>query len=465
MRPSSCRCLLTAASLLVSWMASVVLTQTIVWSDEFDSEGSPNSTHWGYDVGDWGWGNQELQNYTNNSMANAFVHNGSLHIVAIRNADNTFTSARLKTDDKVYIKYGTIVARINVPNVANGLWPAFWTLGQNFKTAGWPVSGEIDIMEIGDGDAIDQGVANRRVQSSVHWQRANGDVFYEYAWADPPYDLNASFHLYKLEWTPDFVRMWVDDVQTYYYNISMDSCIDCGALHQPHYLILNLAVGGDFTYRTGEPWGAARITATLPATMEVDYVRVYENGWTQVSGPGVMPQSSTKSPIHGFAPTPTMPPSLPPATSRPLPTNTPSDAPPIDISPSPSADPTNGATSTASLTETTNSISPTGAPTKMIPTIKLPTVVSTEMNRTFSPTTADPIPTASPSDARTKTPVAATSSSIPTKDSTPAPSIRMDGVAPTLDKPLTSTSGTEHVWKLGVCNVVWCLGLWGLFIV
>ena len=138
----SCRVLL---SLCLFAAASSMAFGQVLWSEEFNTGTSPDSTVWSYDLGASGWGNAELQEYTSASE-NVHIENGNLVITA-QKSENGFTSARIRTEDKLTFKYGTIEARIKIPDLADGLWPAFWTLGNNFKQVGWPFCGELDIME------------------------------------------------------------------------------------------------------------------------------------------------------------------------------------------------------------------------------------------------------------------------------------------------------------------------------
>jgi beta-glucanase (GH16 family) len=179
------------------------------------------------------------------------------------------------------VRYGTIEARVRVPDLADGLWPAFWTLGNNFSEVGWPACGELDILEMGHTSAIRDNVVNQRVGSAAHWE--NNDNYATYGlFFDSPQRLDDDFHLFRMEWTPDLVRTFVDDNKIWEMKIDSASCSDCTEFHEPHFMILNLAVGGNYTGILNE----AGITASLPAEMHIDYVRVYDNGFTEVSGPG-----------------------------------------------------------------------------------------------------------------------------------------------------------------------------------
>jgi Glycosyl hydrolases family 16 len=137
----------TGQTVSKSIQVTVSVALTLIWSEEFDVAGAPNSSKWGYDLGAGGWGNAELQNYTNRSD-NAIVSNGTLKITAKAESYNgsAYTSARLLSKDKFSFKYGKIEARAKLPAGA-GTWPAIWMLGNNISTVGWPACGEIDVME------------------------------------------------------------------------------------------------------------------------------------------------------------------------------------------------------------------------------------------------------------------------------------------------------------------------------
>lgn len=265
--------------------------QVLLWSDEFDTGSQPDPATWSYDLGGHGWGNQELQNYTN-EIENVSVADGSLHIVARRDGDD-FTSARIRSEDKVAFRYGTVEARIKIPDLADGLWPAFWTLGNNFSSVGWPHCGELDVMEMGSSSAINDGVTNRRVGSTAHWEHQGSPAEYG-LFLDAPADLNDNFHLFRMEWTPTTVTTFLDGEIIWVIDISPENCTDCSEFHQPHFMILNLAVGGSFTGRTF----AGSITAPAPAEMLVDYVRIYDNGFTELSGTGASNLPRPIGPAH-----------------------------------------------------------------------------------------------------------------------------------------------------------------------
>jgi beta-glucanase (GH16 family) len=297
----------------------------LLWSDEFDSSStkiSVNGTKWGIDVGGGGWGNVEFQYYTD-SLDNVYLQNGKLHLTALSTTDGqsppTFTSGRIKTDDRVYFRYGIIEARVKVPNVDGGLWFGFWTLGQTYPEIPWPYSGELDITEIGAGAAVPTGTVNQRIIGGVHYNYKGMNINNVSA-VEVGSPLYQDFHTYALEWTPEYARMYIDWGQVHYQPFD-DTCLNCTALHDPHFLLLNLAVGGDFTYVQGDPRGPERITAEFPATVQVDYVRVYDlaDGGSEITyGPRSVPSPPTSAPtIAPTQPPPTQSPTAPPSTAAP----------------------------------------------------------------------------------------------------------------------------------------------------
>jgi len=264
----------------------------LIWSEEFDTGTSPDSAVWSYDLGDSGWGNSELQNYTSASQ-NVRIENGNL-VIAVQKSESGFTSARIRTEDKLTFKYGTIEALIKIPDLADGLWPAFWTLGNNFNQVGWPNCGELDIMEMGSGSAITAGVINRRVSSAAHWDNQGSRALYT-RFIDTPADLDDGFHMFTMDWTPERITTYIDDQQIWTIYIRSDACADCSEFHQPHFIILNMAVGGNYTGL----FDINQISAATPAEMLIDYVRIYDNGFTELSGsavyvdsPGIGPEYS-----------------------------------------------------------------------------------------------------------------------------------------------------------------------------
>ena len=243
--------LLGAAALLLSHSATQAQTYQQVWADEFTGT-VVNASNWKFDTGGGGWGNHEQQYY---QAANATVVNGELQITAKKQrvGSSAYTSARLKTQGLQQFTYGKMEARIKRP-VGQGLWPAFWMLGANINTVTWPGCGELDVMEYINTD--------NRCYGTAHWD-SNGHAQYGGNVAT-----TADYHIYSIEWTPTYVRWFVDGAK--YHEIDITNGVGgTEEFQKPFFLLLNLAVGGD--------WPGQTIDATkLPATMFVDYVRVYQ---------------------------------------------------------------------------------------------------------------------------------------------------------------------------------------------
>jgi beta-glucanase (GH16 family) len=229
----------------------------LVWSDEFDDV-SINTANWTYDIGGGGWGNSELEYYTNRPD-NAIIDTGNLLIIAKKESysGNSYTSARMKTQGLQSFTYGKIEARMKLP-VEQGLWPAFWMLGNSISQVGvgWPKCGEIDIME---------HVSNTtEIVGTMHWDN-NGHVS---AGAATTCNTISQYHIYSIEWDADSIKWFLDGKKYYGGNIA-NNINSTEELHAPAFIILNLAVGGGWP---GNPNG----TTPFPDTMYVDYVRVYQ---------------------------------------------------------------------------------------------------------------------------------------------------------------------------------------------
>jgi beta-glucanase (GH16 family) len=250
--------------------------QTLVWEEKFNTD-KINANTWTYDLGDGcdndlcGWGNSELEIYTKRKE-NARIEKGHLVIEAHKETlhGKHFTSARLKTEGRMQFKYGTVEARIKIPNVNHGLWPAFWTLG---AMGHWPSRGEIDMVEIGSKEALKDSVGNHRVSSAAHWSKADGSHQYNVFYRTSPVDLSKDFHLYKMVWTSQFIKMYLDNVEYYSLDISGGTAANLSEFHNPHFLLLNLAVGGAYT----GIFNASGINAVFPSKMYVDYIKLYQN--------------------------------------------------------------------------------------------------------------------------------------------------------------------------------------------
>ncbi len=254
--------------ILFSGLARIALAQqdSLVWSDEFNGSGAPDPAKWGYDLGAGGWGNNEIQNYTN-STQNSRQEGGMLVINAVKNG-STWTSARLLTRYKFSFTYGTVIFRAKLP-VGIGTWPALWMLGANLGTAGWPACGEVDVMEmVGKDPAV--------IHSSIHTPSSYGatvNTKTKYVGT-----FNTEFHTYQVKWTPEKMEFSIDSVAFYTYNPSVKNS-STWPFDKACFLIMNIAMGGNWgsdpQYETNGLKNGIDPTLST-ATMTVDYVRVYQ---------------------------------------------------------------------------------------------------------------------------------------------------------------------------------------------
>lgn len=240
----------------------------LVWSDEFNGNYLDTNT-WNYEIGtgSWGWGNNEQQYYTDRNIK---VSNGTMKITAKREdyGGMKYTSSRITTKNKKNFKYGKIEARIKMPKF-KGVWPAFWMLGANQDSVGWPKCGEIDIMEAINDENL--------VYGTLHWfndpGNNNADSGSSVAVAN-----RTEYHVYGVEWTADKLRWYVDGKVYRTMDVSNDSFSE---VRKEYFVIFNMAIGGQ--------WPGYNIDETaFPATMEVDWVRAYkkvEETTTKYTGP------------------------------------------------------------------------------------------------------------------------------------------------------------------------------------
>ncbi len=242
---------------------------SMVWSEEFDETQLDPET-WFFESGDGsqygldGWGNNELQWYLEDS---ATIDNGVLVISAAQEMSNNrnYTSARLHTRDRVAVRYGRIEARMKLP-LGQGIWPAFWLMPQSDTYGTWAASGELDIME-----AINLGVDDEyKIHGTIHhgamWPNNTSST----GVTDVTRDSVLEFHNYAVEWDINEIRWYIDD--TLYATQTNWSTINApfpAPFDEPFYIILNLAVGGNWP-------GSPNSTTVFPQTLEVDYIRVYE---------------------------------------------------------------------------------------------------------------------------------------------------------------------------------------------
>ncbi len=237
----------------------------LVWSDEFTGEEGtlPDPSKWSYDIGNGenGWGNQELQYYTNRAQNISLDGNGNLQITSIREnyQGYSFTSARIKTQDLFTQTYGKIEARIKLP-FGPGIWPAFWMLGADIESVGWPNCGEIDIMEL-------RGNQPHIIHGSLHGPgySAGNAITKAFGLKDSRFDMN--FHQFAIEWDKDKIDFFVDN---YLYNrVTREDIPHTWVYDKPFFIIFNIAVGGNFV-------GFPTTDTQFPQKMLIDYIRVYK---------------------------------------------------------------------------------------------------------------------------------------------------------------------------------------------
>jgi beta-glucanase (GH16 family) len=236
----------------------------LVWSDEFDYNGLPDTTKWGYDVGCTGWGNQELESYTKGKAENARVENGTLIITARKEKVDqcNYSSARLVTKNKGDWVYGRFEISAKLPQ-GRGLWPAIWMLPTDNAYGIWPKSGEIDIME-------NVGFNPNRVNFTIH---AEGSDAGTNALLDDPY---TKFVVYALEWYNDRMDFYADDKKMFTYK-NDNSGIKMWPFNKRFHMLLNIAVGGSWGGQNGVN------DTVFPQSMTIDYVRVFKRDTSGVS--------------------------------------------------------------------------------------------------------------------------------------------------------------------------------------
>jgi beta-glucanase (GH16 family) len=233
----------------------------LVWSDEFEGDAGqlPDPTKWAFDIGtgEDGWGNLELQSYTNNPANVSLDGQGNLVITA-RQSGNSFTSGRIKTQGLFSQQYGRFEARLKTP-YGPGIWPAFWMLGDNIETVGWPQSGEIDIMEL-------RGQEPHTIHGSIHGPGYSGGnpISKNYTLINDRFDVD--FNIFAIEWDADKIDFFVNDFL--YQRIENTDTPGEWVFDQPFFIILNVAVGGNYV-------GFPTSQTPFPQQMIVDYVRVY----------------------------------------------------------------------------------------------------------------------------------------------------------------------------------------------
>ncbi|MDO5571296.1 MAG: glycoside hydrolase family 16 protein [Bacteroidales bacterium] len=236
----------------------------LVWSEEFNYTGLPDSSIWNYEYGQ-SIRNRESQFYTRSRKENSFVEDGTLKITAIKESfdgkKNNYTSAALITRNKAEFQYGKIEVCARLPKGV-GIWPAIWMLPSHKEYGGWPNCGEIDIMEF-------VGFSPDTIHTTVHTGKFNHTIGTQKGHAQRLTNLNDKFHIYSIEWFPNKIDFLLDDNKVFTFNKEGDTP-EYWPFDKPFYLIMNIAIGGG--------WGGMKgiDDSIFPQTMEIDYIRVYK---------------------------------------------------------------------------------------------------------------------------------------------------------------------------------------------
>lgn len=261
----------------------------LVWEDNFNKP--TLSKVWTADIDDNGGGNRELQFYRPKNISIAKEPKSSANCLVVTAKKESYqaktaTSGRITTYGNMTFRYGKLVSRIKMPKTANGLWPAFWMLGVDHNESKWPKCGEIDIVEMGQKDGIKNNVQDRYLNGACHWGESwNGGSYpSKGTFTTSTYGLQDDFHTYTLIWTPDSIKMYLDQdkypqVKPYFELPIVGKSLTNETsryFRKPYYVIFNVAVGGNFT----DIFDINKVTAlnSGDASMYVDYVRLYQKG-------------------------------------------------------------------------------------------------------------------------------------------------------------------------------------------
>ena len=271
----------------------------LVWSDEFNE--NTLGANWNVIQNEAPY-NNELQAY---AKQNVTIENGNLVLTARREEKGAkqFTSGRIDSHTKVSFTHGRLEARIKMPHLANGLWPAFWLMGEELGEAAWPKCGEIDIMEAGNSEAIKNSKLESTVAGAIHYGESIG-THKQYTAGNytAKYDVTGDYHTFTMEWDDENLRFFLDDEKEPYFEKAVKKGFSIGNyFHHPYYIIFNLAVGGDYTGITSPDAITALPNMGDEAKMYVDYIRLYqkvgsEDFTTSIARPTI--NSTMSTPCH-----------------------------------------------------------------------------------------------------------------------------------------------------------------------
>ena len=257
----------------------------LVWNEDFTEETLDRSV-WNVEVNADGGGNNELQYYCEKGVSLGIEPTTGKHcliLTATRESagGRDCTSGRVNTKNKMYYTFGRIEARIKFPNTANGLWPAFWQMGNNYDQVGWPKCGETDLIELGHQNAFANNTQDRYFNGAMHVGRRWDQVWSQANSVTWDYSVEDTFHIVSMVWTPNSIDMYMDDVPTPYFHADLEPNDDADYNRQlvfgkPNFIIANLAVGGNFP----GIYAINQITALAngPRSMYIDWIRIYQRG-------------------------------------------------------------------------------------------------------------------------------------------------------------------------------------------
>jgi beta-glucanase (GH16 family) len=266
--------------LCLVFMPATAQDYRLVWQDEFNGS-ALDEGFWNIEVTGNGGGNEELQYYRreNISVGKEPASQESCLVITAKKesySGKTATSGRINSNKKMSFRYGKIEARIKLPRTANGLWPAFWCMGDDYPQTPWPSCSETDILEMGSQHGINNNIQDRYLGGTCHWgvHTADGHPMYNVPYTSP-YGLHDGFHLFTMTWDRDYIRMYLDDITDPYYEILINDEL-APYFRKPIFVLLNLAVGGNYpAIRDINGITALSAANNYEASMYVDYLRIY----------------------------------------------------------------------------------------------------------------------------------------------------------------------------------------------